>query len=438
MNVLLFLLFKGDNIMNARYNGYSLALKGLAFIPSIGIFVVFGILIWIYGRLPKPTKEDPYGGRLKKRKKRFGNLRNSWRRLRLGWQRLRQTHVVLTAFWHRRHAKEPVVVDGDEDVVDSGGGRGGGDAEMGGAGRGWLGKAGGDESDREVEMKLAILSAFKTKDGDNQTGKTPKDVSAAQQRTPNASNTGQRDSSKTNKARKTSSDSQDVEDTAVNDTDGKTKSKIVEVNGNEKDVVMTTTNNTNNNGSSEQVKSVDGDAGKVTIDQIQGSEQESVNVDSGKTSQDQVRNESKRKSANVRANSDVHSEELETNSQGLDKTDTTDSPATSSLTQEQQEKLQEDGKHSETTQAVSKNVEKSEEDDDVNVDNSEDIPGKTENSVAPESDRDSGQQKLKGDQGHEENGGGGQEEEDEKDNEKDEESVKDNVNDNQKQGGDVD
>ena len=39
-----------DMKMNSKYLNYSLGLKGLAFIPSIVAFIVFGLLVWFYGR----------------------------------------------------------------------------------------------------------------------------------------------------------------------------------------------------------------------------------------------------------------------------------------------------------------------------------------------------------------------------------------------------
>ncbi|XP_070200013.1 transmembrane protein 117-like isoform X2 [Littorina saxatilis] len=84
-----------DNIMNARYNGYSVGLKAIAFVPCICVFITFFIFIGVYGRLPKPTKEDPYAGRLKKRKKRGFSVRLGWQRLR---KRMRGTRAVLTGF----------------------------------------------------------------------------------------------------------------------------------------------------------------------------------------------------------------------------------------------------------------------------------------------------------------------------------------------------
>ena len=89
---------ESDSMMNARYNGYSTALKGLAFIPSISVFLLFGILVWIYGRYPKPTKDNPYGGRLRKRRRKF-NARKKWNSFRI-W--VQGTAPVLTRFRRRR------------------------------------------------------------------------------------------------------------------------------------------------------------------------------------------------------------------------------------------------------------------------------------------------------------------------------------------------
>lgn len=58
----------GDTVMNSRYKEYGLGVKAIAFIPSIAAFITFGVLIFIFGRF-KPTKEDPYAGRLLKRPK---------------------------------------------------------------------------------------------------------------------------------------------------------------------------------------------------------------------------------------------------------------------------------------------------------------------------------------------------------------------------------
>ena len=39
-----------DMRMNSKYLNFSLGLKGLAFVPSIVAFIVFGLLVWFYGR----------------------------------------------------------------------------------------------------------------------------------------------------------------------------------------------------------------------------------------------------------------------------------------------------------------------------------------------------------------------------------------------------
>lgn len=94
--------FSDDYYMNARYNGYSLALKGLAFIPSLTVFLIFGILVLIYGTYPRPTKENPYAGRLRKRRRRF-NARKKWNSLRT-W--MRDSTPILTRFKRRGQAAD--------------------------------------------------------------------------------------------------------------------------------------------------------------------------------------------------------------------------------------------------------------------------------------------------------------------------------------------
>lgn len=48
-----------DTHSNSRYRGYSLALRGLAFIPSLCILVMFGVLIIIFGREGTKQFETP-------------------------------------------------------------------------------------------------------------------------------------------------------------------------------------------------------------------------------------------------------------------------------------------------------------------------------------------------------------------------------------------
>ena len=39
-----------DLLMNSRFRKYSLGVKSVAFLPSLGIIIAFGLLIWIFGR----------------------------------------------------------------------------------------------------------------------------------------------------------------------------------------------------------------------------------------------------------------------------------------------------------------------------------------------------------------------------------------------------
>lgn len=39
-----------DHRMNSKYKGYTLGLKGLAFVPSLLTFCVFGYLLWLFGK----------------------------------------------------------------------------------------------------------------------------------------------------------------------------------------------------------------------------------------------------------------------------------------------------------------------------------------------------------------------------------------------------
>ena len=51
--------------MESRFYGIALPIKAIAFIPSLATLVAFVALIVIYGRV-KPTKANPYVGRLEK------------------------------------------------------------------------------------------------------------------------------------------------------------------------------------------------------------------------------------------------------------------------------------------------------------------------------------------------------------------------------------
>ncbi|VDI42827.1 Hypothetical predicted protein [Mytilus galloprovincialis] len=57
-----------DGVMNSRFYDNSLAVKAIAFIPALAAFITFGVLVWQFGRF-KPSKTDPYAGRLLKRPK---------------------------------------------------------------------------------------------------------------------------------------------------------------------------------------------------------------------------------------------------------------------------------------------------------------------------------------------------------------------------------
>lgn len=102
----------GDTMMNARYNGYPMALKGLAFVPSIAIFLVFGIMIFIYGRRPRPTKENPYSGRLRKRQKKRFRARRRWYNLRSWFFR---DEPALTRY-EKKDQVQLEMVDGREEM----------------------------------------------------------------------------------------------------------------------------------------------------------------------------------------------------------------------------------------------------------------------------------------------------------------------------------
>lgn len=90
-----------DTHMNTKYLNYHIGVKAIAFFPSIIAFIIFGILIWQFGRF-KPTEKDPYAGRLKKRiKKRF-----SFKNFRLPWRRReeirRKVHAVPKLLYFKR------------------------------------------------------------------------------------------------------------------------------------------------------------------------------------------------------------------------------------------------------------------------------------------------------------------------------------------------
>lgn len=97
-----------DSVMNSRYYNYSLGVKAIAFIPSIAAFITFGLLIYNFGRF-RPTKEDPYAGRLLKRPKlrrkvSFKLFKESLRKKFAG-SKFNKVKAVpkLLAFTRRRH-----------------------------------------------------------------------------------------------------------------------------------------------------------------------------------------------------------------------------------------------------------------------------------------------------------------------------------------------
>lgn len=95
----------GDTHMNTKYLNYALGVKCIAFIPSVIALIVFGVLIWNFGRF-KPTESDPYAGRLKKRMKRKISFKESLKKLRLPWKRkeeiTRKIHAVPKLLYFKR------------------------------------------------------------------------------------------------------------------------------------------------------------------------------------------------------------------------------------------------------------------------------------------------------------------------------------------------
>ncbi|KAH3727635.1 transmembrane protein 117-like [Dreissena polymorpha] len=97
-----------DTHMNTKYLNYALGAKAMAFIPSIIAFIVFGVLIWYFGR-EKPTEEKPYAGRLKKRpKRRFSDrlkFQMPWRKREEERQKI---HAVPKLLYFRRKGAKHV------------------------------------------------------------------------------------------------------------------------------------------------------------------------------------------------------------------------------------------------------------------------------------------------------------------------------------------
>lgn len=96
-----------DTHMNTKYHGYSMLIKGIAFIPSIAALIVFGVLIAKFGRF-KPTKKDPYAGRLKKRIRKRLSFKNL--SFRLPWRRReeirRKIHAVPKLFYFKSKGRK--------------------------------------------------------------------------------------------------------------------------------------------------------------------------------------------------------------------------------------------------------------------------------------------------------------------------------------------
>lgn len=83
-----------DHRMNAKYKGFSLTLKGLAFIPSLTAFCLFGYLLWVFGQEENPddalvrkyrcdVRRRRQMGRLKKKRKEEERLRAARRQAKL-------------------------------------------------------------------------------------------------------------------------------------------------------------------------------------------------------------------------------------------------------------------------------------------------------------------------------------------------------------------
>ena len=93
-----------DTHMNSRYYDVALGVKAIAFFPSLIMFIVFGLLVWFFGRY-KPSEKDPYAGRLKKRfkkKKRF-SFRMPWKRKE---EIRRKIHAVPKLLYFKKKAKD--------------------------------------------------------------------------------------------------------------------------------------------------------------------------------------------------------------------------------------------------------------------------------------------------------------------------------------------
>ena len=96
---------EGDTHMNTKYLAAHTGFKALAFFPCIISFIVFGILIWQFGRF-QPTDKDPYAGRLKKRVKKRRFSFKSLRNFKMPWKRReelrRKVHAVPKLMYFKR------------------------------------------------------------------------------------------------------------------------------------------------------------------------------------------------------------------------------------------------------------------------------------------------------------------------------------------------
>ena len=106
-----------DTHMNSRYYRFHTGVKGIAFIPSLCMFITFGVLVWMFGRF-KPSEKDPYAGRLKKRikkKKRF-SFRISWKRRE---EIRRKIHAVPKLLYFKRKGSAKGKVEIEEKEIPS-------------------------------------------------------------------------------------------------------------------------------------------------------------------------------------------------------------------------------------------------------------------------------------------------------------------------------
>ena len=63
-----------DPVVNSRYRNYSMAVTGTAFIPSLIVFVVFGVLIWTFGRTEEKDNVEVLGLKSKPSMRNVGSI----------------------------------------------------------------------------------------------------------------------------------------------------------------------------------------------------------------------------------------------------------------------------------------------------------------------------------------------------------------------------